>query len=99
MGGAYGTGDRMSLPHTRAMVNAAIAGQLDGVAAEPHPVFGVLTPKQCPGVPGSLLDARAQWASPEAYDTAAAELARRFRKNFERFGAVDAAITKAGPRV
>ncbi|MCC6294941.1 MAG: phosphoenolpyruvate carboxykinase (ATP) [Bryobacterales bacterium] len=99
VGGAYGTGDRMSLPHTRAMVNAAIAGQLDGVAAEPHPVFGVLTPKQCPGVPGSLLDARAQWASPEAYDTAAAELARRFRKNFERFGAVDAAITKAGPRV
>lgn len=99
VGGAYGTGERMSLPYTRAMVNAAIAGQLDGVESEPHPVFGVQTPKRCPGVPASLLDARSQWTSPEAYDAAALDLARRFQQNFKKFGAVDAAIAGAGPRV
>lgn len=99
VGGAYGTGVRMSLPHTRAMVNAAIAGQLDGVAAEAHPVFGVMVPKSCPGVSDVLLDARGQWADKAAYDAAALDLAKRFQTNFAKFGAVDAAIAAAGPKV
>jgi phosphoenolpyruvate carboxykinase (ATP) len=89
----------MSLPHTRAMVNAAIAGQLDGVAAEAHPVFGVMVPKSCPGVSDVLLDARGQWADKAAYDAAALDLAKRFQKNFAKFGSVEAAIAAAGPKV
>src|SRR5579862_3365971 len=88
VGGAFGTGARMSLPYTRAMVNAAIAGQLDRVAAEPHPVFRVMVPKSVPGVPAELLDARGQWKDKAAYDRAAEDLSARFKKNFEKFGAV-----------
>jgi phosphoenolpyruvate carboxykinase (ATP) len=97
VGGAFGVGKRMDLKDTRAMVNAAIEGNLDNTPAEPHPVFKVLVPKKCPGVSAELLDPRAQWADKAAYDTAAADLAARFRKNFAKFGAVDAAITEAGP--
>jgi phosphoenolpyruvate carboxykinase (ATP) len=58
VGGAYGKGSRMKLPYTRAMVNAAIAGELDGVEPVAHPVFGVSVPKSCPGVPAHLLAGR-----------------------------------------
>ncbi len=84
-GGPYGVGQRMSLPHTRAMVNAAIEGRLDHVETEPHPIFGVHVPKSCPGVPAELLDARGLWKDKEAYDRTAKELEARFRKNFEKF--------------
>lgn len=97
VGGAFGTGKRMDLKYTRAMVNAAIEGKLDGAPAEAHPVFGVLVPKECPGVPPELLDARGQWADKAAYDAAAADLAGRFKKNFAKFGSVDPAIAAAGP--
>ncbi len=88
VGGPFGIGERMSLKYTRAMVNAAIDGQLDHVATEPHPVFRVLVPKSVPGVPSDLLDARTQWKDGEAYDRAAESLSARFRKNFEKFGEV-----------
>ena len=99
MGGAYGTGQRISLPYTRAMVNAAIEGKLDGVAGAPHPTFQVLVPQQCPGVPSEVLDAAAQWTSRPAYEAAAAALATRFRRNFEKFGDVTPEIAAAAPRV
>ncbi|MGH7490098.1 MAG: phosphoenolpyruvate carboxykinase (ATP), partial [bacterium] len=85
VGGGYGVGARMSLPHTRAMVHAAIAGQLDEAPVAPHPVFQVLVPKSVPGVPPELLDARAQWKDPAAYDRAARELQTRFEKNYAQF--------------
>jgi phosphoenolpyruvate carboxykinase (ATP) len=85
VGGAFGTGQRMSLKYTRAMVDAAISGQLDDVEAVPHLVFGVHVPKSCPGVPAELLDARKQWADGEAYDSAAAALQRRFLENYKKF--------------
>ncbi|MEO7144199.1 MAG: phosphoenolpyruvate carboxykinase (ATP) [Bryobacteraceae bacterium] len=86
VGGAYGSGERMKLEYTRAMVNAAVAGELDDAPAEAHPVFGVLVPKAVPGVPPELLDARAQWKDPAGYDRAAHQLAGRFRGNFAKFG-------------
>jgi phosphoenolpyruvate carboxykinase (ATP) len=97
VGGAYGVGRRMDLPYTRAMVNAAIEGRLAGVDVRPHAVFRVLVPVECPGVPKELLDARAAWSDKDAYDRAAAELAARFRQNFERFGAVDREVREAEP--
>ncbi|MGH9648135.1 MAG: phosphoenolpyruvate carboxykinase (ATP), partial [Bryobacteraceae bacterium] len=96
-GGPYGVGGRISLKHTRAMVQAAVSGQLDRVAVEPHPVFRVLVPKEVPGVPSEVLDARGQWNDKAAYDRAAEELAGLFRKNFERFGHMAEEIVEAGP--
>jgi phosphoenolpyruvate carboxykinase (ATP) len=97
VGGAYGVGERMSLKYTRAMVNAAVAGQLDNVPAEPHPVFRVDVPKNVPGVPPELLDARGQWKDGAAYDRAAQDLSARFKKNFEKFGQVAEEILEAAP--
>lgn len=96
--GRYGVGERMSLPHTRAMVNAAIEGELNGVETREHPVFRVHVPVSCPGVPAELLDARSLWSDGAEYDAAATGLARRFEENFQKFGSVDPAIAAAGPR-
>jgi phosphoenolpyruvate carboxykinase (ATP) len=99
-GGPAGTGPRMSLAHTRAMVNAAIEGELADVPVKPHPVFRVLVPEFCPGVPQQILDARAAWPDQAAYDRSAHELAVRFRDNFTRkFADVSADIAAAGPAV
>ena len=97
VGGAFGVGERMNLKYTRAMVNAAIAGELDDVPVESHPVFRVLVPRSAPGVPSELLDARAQWKDKAAYDRAAEDLSARFRKNFEKFGKVSEEIMEAAP--
>ena len=93
----YGIGERMSLNYTRAMVNACIAGELDDVPVEPHPVFRVLVPKSAPGVPSELLDARAQWSDKAGYDRAAEALSALFKKNFEKFGKVSEEIMEAAP--
>jgi len=97
VGGPFGVGERMKLSYTRAMLHAAIRGELDAVPAEPHPVFKVLVPESCPGVPSEFLDARGMWADGAAYDRAAAELAARFNRNFEKFAAVGAEIARAAP--
>ena len=54
-GGAYGVGERISLTYTRAMLRAALEGQLDGVPYRTDPVFGLAVPTTCPGVPGEVL--------------------------------------------
>lgn len=98
-GGPYGVGERMKLSYTRAMVRAALSGQLDGVETVTDPVFGLAVPKSVPGVPSEVLDARASWADRAAYDAQAAKLAGMFRANFERFGDhVPADVREAGPR-
>ena len=84
-GGPYGVGKRMKLPYTRAMIKAALSGQLAGVEYVADPVFKVAVPKNVPGVPAGVLDARSTWADPAAYDAKAQELARLFAANFERF--------------
>jgi len=95
-GGPYGVGARMKLPYTRAMVNAAIEGKLKNVEFEPDPAFGLSVPKSVPGVPPEFLRARDAWKDKAAYDKAAAELAARFAKNFEKFE-VPENIRAAGP--
>ena len=95
--GPFGVGERMNLPDTRQMVNAAIEGKLANVETLPHPVFGVHVPLSCPGVSNQLLDARALWRNGADYDSAARDLAARFQQNFQKFGDVDRAIVSAGP--
>lgn len=97
-GGAYGTGSRMKLPYTRAMVRALLDGALEGIPFAPDPVFGLQLPAAVPNVPTEILQPRATWKDGAAYDAQAAKLAEMFRKNFEKFGNVDPAITAAGPR-
>jgi phosphoenolpyruvate carboxykinase (ATP) len=97
-GGPFGVGKRMDLPSTRAMVHAALAGELDEVETRRHPIFNLDVPVSCPGVDDDVLDPQSTWADPEAYEEHARELARMFRKNFERFAdSVAPEVTKAGP--
>jgi phosphoenolpyruvate carboxykinase (ATP) len=97
VGGAYGVGERMKLRYTRAMLNAALSGDLAGVPTEQDPVFRVAVPKSCPGVPSQFLDARGMWADPGSYDKAARDLSQRFNKNFEKFTHVSVEIAQAAP--
>ena len=98
-GGPYGTGSRMKLAHTRAMVTAALSGQLDDAPYTPDPVFGVAVPQAVPGVPAAVLSPRGTWPDAAAYDAQAAKLAAMFQENFAQFAeSVDAAVREAGPR-
>jgi phosphoenolpyruvate carboxykinase (ATP) len=97
IGGPYGIGERMRLPYTRAMLTAALEGQLDLAPAEPHPFFRVTVPRSCPHVPPDFLDARGMWGDKHAYDRAATELSARFTANFEKFSNIDAEVLEAGP--
>jgi phosphoenolpyruvate carboxykinase (ATP) len=93
-GGAYGTGKRISIRHTRALLNAAFAGQLDAGKVEhhTHPIFNLAMPKSCPGVPSEILDPRNTWQDKAAYDAAAVKLRDMFRKNFENKGFAELGI-------
>lgn len=98
-GGAYGTGSRMKLKYTRAMITAALNGELDGVSFKEHPVFGVSMPASCPNVPDELLDPRNTWADKAAYDVQADKLAKAFNDNFKKFEDVaNAEIMSAAPK-
>jgi phosphoenolpyruvate carboxykinase (ATP) len=97
-GGPFGTGSRMSLEHTRAMVRAALAGELDGVDTVADPVFGMAVPVSVPDVPSEVLQPRGTWADPAAYDAQARELADMFRRNFEKYASgVAQEVRDAGP--
>ncbi len=99
-GGAYGTGSRMKLKYTRAMITAALNGELDNVAYEAHPVFGVLMPVECPNVPAEILVPRNTWSDKEAYDKKANELAQLFVKNFAKYAdKANDEILSAAPKV
>ena len=97
-GGAYGTGKRMKLGYTRAMVRAVLAGALDSVETTVDPVFGLHVPTAVPEVPVEVLDQRSTWSDPAAYDEQARKLAGMFRTNFERFGDTAREIREAGPK-
>jgi phosphoenolpyruvate carboxykinase (ATP) len=99
-GGPYGTGRRMKLSHTRAMVRAALAGQLDATKYATDPMFGLSVPTEVPGVPTEVMTPRGTWSDGAAYDAQARKLAAMFAANFEKFGTnVPASIRTAGPRV
>jgi phosphoenolpyruvate carboxykinase (ATP) len=95
-GGAYGTGHRMKLAHTRTLITAALSGVLSEVQFKTHPIFGVAVPGAVPGVPTEILDPRSTWASPEEYDRTAAALAQQFVRNFEKYADFASADILAG---
>ena len=97
-GGPYGVGKRMKLSYTRAMVRAALSGHLSAIPTNTDPIFGLHVPTDVTGVPPEVLTPRLTWADAAAYDAQAKKLAEMFRKNFEKFGAVDKAIAGAGPK-
>ncbi len=84
-GGPYGVGSRMKLAYTRAMIDAAFSGQLDSVACETDPVFGLSVPTSCPNVPSEILLPRNTWADKAAYDAKASELKEMFENNYKKF--------------
>ena len=84
-GGAYGTGSRIKLKYTRAMISAALNGDLDKVEYQNHPVFGLKMPVTCINVPKELLNPKNTWADGNLYDEKANELAKAFKLNFEQF--------------
>ena len=99
-GGPFGEGERMPIKATRALLKAALSGELDGTEYRTDELFGFEVPVAVPGVDSSLLDPRSTWADPEAYGREARELARMFRANFEQFtDDAGEAVAAAGPRV
>lgn len=99
-GGPFGVGHRMPIKNTRALISAALAGDLDDVACEQDPVFQVDVPIGCPGVPAEVLRPRGTWANGADYDAQAAKLASMFARNFERFAdSASTDVIAAGPLV
>lgn len=97
-GGPYGVGHRMKIAHTRAMINAALDGQLNDVEYVVDPIFGVEVPTSCPDVPATVLTPKNTWSKGDAYDQQARKLARMFVENFEQFEAeVSDEVKAAGP--
>ncbi len=98
-GGPYGVGERIKIPHTRAMVNAVLDGKLDAVPTRLDPIFGLQIPQSCPDVPEGILDPRSTWPDGAAYDAQAHKLAGMFQANFTKFAdQVDDRIKAAGPQ-
>jgi len=84
-GGAYGTGKRMSLKYTRALISSALEGDLKNVEFAVDDIFGLNMPTECKGVPSEILNPRNTWTDKEAYDKKANHLAKAFMKNFDQF--------------
>jgi phosphoenolpyruvate carboxykinase (ATP) len=98
-GGPFGEGQRMPIAATRALLHAALSGELDDADYRTDEVFGFEAPTAVPGVDSALLDPRGTWHDPEAYDERARELAQMFKQNFEKFADAPPEVTAAGPRV
>jgi len=98
-GGPYGVGHRISIKHTRALVSAALNGDLDNISYTQHPIFRIWVPDAVPGVPGEILNPRQTWNDPAAYDQQAEKLAHQFAENFHQFSTARSEILTAGPRI
>lgn len=96
-GGPAGEVPRMSIKFTRAIITAALNGELEKSEFVNDPIFNVLVPTSCPGVPEGVLNPRNSWKDKEAYDVKAKDLAKRFIKNFEKYKDMPEHIIKAGP--
>ncbi|MCB0208337.1 MAG: phosphoenolpyruvate carboxykinase (ATP), partial [Anaerolineae bacterium] len=99
-GGPFGVGSRMSLKHTRSIIDAIHDGSLNDVEFVADPIFGVGVPTSCPNVPSEVLVPKNTWSDGAAYDKQALKLANLFIQNFEKYkeGSSDA-IINAGPKV
>ena len=99
-GGPYGVGKRMPIAYSRALLRAALMGDLDNVEMRADPTFGFDVPTTCPGVPDEVLRPRDTWEDGASYDSRAAALAEMFQTNFAAFkDRSSAEIAGAGPRV
>jgi phosphoenolpyruvate carboxykinase (ATP) len=100
IGGAYGVGKRISIGHTRRLLEAALTGELLKASFVVDPVFGFAVPKTCDGVPANILDPSGSWPSKEVYMQKYKQLASRFIENFKKFEAgCPPEVAKAGPKV
>ncbi len=100
IGGAYGVGKRISIGYTRALLNAALNGELANVNFVTDPIFGFQVPASCNGVPSNILDPSTSWPSKEEYMTKYKQLAQRFVENFKKFEAgCPPEVAKAGPKI
>jgi len=95
-GGSFGVGKRISIRYTRALLNAALAGKLNGVEFREDPVFRFEVPLECEGVPAQILDPAAAWPNREAYAQKYAALAARFVQNYQLIGDECPAEVRAG---
>ncbi|MGM9929908.1 MAG: phosphoenolpyruvate carboxykinase (ATP) [Bacillus sp. (in: firmicutes)] len=95
-GGEYGVGSRMKLAYTRAMVQAALEGDLNQVETTKDAIFGLEIPQHVPGVPDEVLQPNKTWADQSAYEVKAKELAAAFRENFKKFDNVSKDIKELG---
>ncbi len=99
-GGSYGVGSRMKLSYTRAMITAAMNGDLDNVEYQTQPIFELAIPTSCEGVPDEILNPKDTWTDKAAFDDTANKLAAKFVKNFEQYEAESSeAIKSAAPKV
>jgi len=99
-GGAFGTGERIALPLTRAMISAVLSGALDHVETHTHPIFQVEIPNAVPGVPYEVLNPELSWSDQSAYADEAAHLAQKFAGNFVKYhNSVSEDVINAGPRL
>ncbi len=99
-GGAYGVGSRIKLSYTRALITAALNGELEKVQFETLPVFNLNFPTACPNVPAEILNPRNTWKDKDAYDAKANELAKSFVKNFQQYAsAANVEILSAAPKL
>ena len=100
VGGPYGVGKRISIRHTRALLNAALTGQLNDVKYTKDPIFEFLVPMECPGVPAEVLSPSSSWGDRKEYDRRYKDLAMRFKENFAKFtDNTPPEVVEAGPRV
>ena len=98
-GGPYGVGSRMKLSYTRAMVTAALNGELEKAEYKHDEVFNVEIPQSCPGVPAEILNPKNTWADKDAYDAQAKKLAGMFSENFaKKYPNMPKNIAEAGPK-
>lgn len=84
-GGAYGEGERIKLRYTRAMITAALTGELENVDYKEHEIFGLQMPTSCPDVPDEILSPKSTWKDATKYDNTALALAEKFVNNFKKF--------------
>lgn len=98
IGGAYGTGNRISISYSRSIVGAAVGGTLDSVEYLHNDLFNLDVPSMCPQLPDEILDPRSSWTDKAAYDAAASRLAKMFVDNFVKFGDNFGDIASAGPQ-
>ena len=96
--GWNGTGKRMKLAYTRAMITAALNGTLEKAEFVTDPYFGVAVPTTCEGVPSELMIPANTWEDKAAYEAKAKELAKSFVENFRKYTHMSAEVVAAGPK-